>query len=331
MCMSTLNGKELFPTLADRAVCINLIERDDRMKEAQEQFRKVGLLGTVQFHRVERHPRGGRYGCYNSHREVMANALKDGLDSVLIFEDDVQFEDGWEDVVCDAKSFIDEAEKNTNKKFDAFFLGSRIFYIDEKVSTKVWRVKCGNAHAYIISKSGMENFVANQDKFERGIHALAKDMIQMSIWQHMYAHTSTDAIIQAPFLGTDNYWTADVPQKYVPWFQIKIIHKLSTVMQPLIRNDLYQKSWFGQTYVIGIGETIIDDGRIKLYPCPFVEVFLAAVLILTTKPPFGYFALCHEFLWPVFFSRLLPILLSPLRWCYSSFFKVKKLLHFGLY
>jgi len=320
--MSIVDTKKLFPTIADRIVCINLVDRDDRMKEAQDQFDKVGLLGTVQFHRVERHPRGGRYGCYNSHREVMANALKDGLDSVLIFEDDVQFEDGWEEVVHDAKCFIDKA-KNTNKQFDAFFLGSQILYVDEKVSTKVWRVKCCNSHAYIVSKSGMETWLANSERFERDILEYPQDMTQMSVWKHMYAHTSTDAIIQAPFLGTDNQWLPDIPEKYSPWFQMKVVIKLQEYIHPIIKNERYQKSWFGQTYVIGVSDKcIIDDGQVKLYPCPFVEYFFGTVLVLTTKPPFGYFALCHEFLWPVFFSRILPTLLSPLRWCYSLLFKV---------
>jgi GR25 family glycosyltransferase involved in LPS biosynthesis len=300
MCKEETDAKRLFPTLADRAVCINLIERDDRMKEAQEQFQKVGLLDSVVFHRVERHPRGGRYGCYNSHREVMQQALKDNLKTLLIFEDDVQFQDGWEEVVRDAKKFLD-----SGTEFDAFFLGSLILFVDERHTSTVWRVKCSCAHAYVVSKEGMEAFLANSDKFEAGILLHPQDVTQMSVWQRMYAHTSTHAITQAPFLGTDNHWFPDIPPKYGPWLQIQVLSKFQTFVFPLVRKKWYHESWFGRRFVIGVEKGVIDDGRIRLRSLLLIEYLLTIIFILCTYPPYGYVDFFLEFVIPVTLNRIL--------------------------
>lgn len=299
---AVVDAKMLFPALAERTVCINLIERDDRMEEAQEQFEKVGLFGSVMFHRVERHPRGGRYGCYNSHREVMQQALKDNIDTLLIFEDDVQFEDGWEQVVRDAKEFID-----SGAEFDAFFLGSQILFVDEQHTSTVWRVKCTNAHAYVVSREGMEAFVANSDKFEDEIIHFPQDLTQNSVWQRMYGHTSTHAITQAPFLGTDNHWFPDIPEKYGPWLQIDVLGKFEKFVFPLVRQTWYQESWFGRRYVFGVDKCVIDDGRIQLRSLPLIEMLLVLLFVIFTYPPYGYAAFFREFFIPVILSRVLMI------------------------
>ena len=123
-------------TLADRYVCINLLERDDRLEQAKKRFAAIGLGKQVSFHRVKRHPQGGRYGCYQSHRSVIEAAYNDGLSSVLIFEDDVMFNEGWQQVVKDAEAFV-----NSGVAFDTLFLGSRILFVDEKTTPDIWRVK----------------------------------------------------------------------------------------------------------------------------------------------------------------------------------------------
>ena len=111
-----------FSSLADRIVCINLREREDRYELCKKRFADVGLQEEdVHFLRVERHPNGGRYGCYDSHRMVMKQAHDDGLNSVLIFEDDVEFRDGWEMVVQEAIQFLDSATE-----FDALMLGPEL-------------------------------------------------------------------------------------------------------------------------------------------------------------------------------------------------------------
>ena len=80
---------------------INLFERDDRFLNAQQQFAKVHPEGKmdeflgfpVHVHRVHRHPKGGRFGCYTSHLMVMQAALDAGCNACLVLEDDFTFLD----------------------------------------------------------------------------------------------------------------------------------------------------------------------------------------------------------------------------------------------
>lgn len=80
------------------AVCISLKDREDRVLEATRQFHNVGLCKTVVFYRPEKDKsnvrRPGTRGCWESHRHV-AQIVRDEwkLDNILIFEDDVYFDD----------------------------------------------------------------------------------------------------------------------------------------------------------------------------------------------------------------------------------------------
>jgi Glycosyltransferase family 25 (LPS biosynthesis protein) len=96
----------------DAVYCINLRERSDRRREAEAEFRRVGLLPRVTFFLAERPTRqewdafcaagrgpsdgrvaltAGSLGCWRSHRAVLEHARRLGHQRVLVFEDDVRF------------------------------------------------------------------------------------------------------------------------------------------------------------------------------------------------------------------------------------------------
>ena len=279
-----------FTTLADRTVCINLLERDDRLEQAKAQFTAVGLGDVVEFHRVNRHPRGGKYGCYDSHRSVIQKAYDDGLERVLIFEDDVKFTEGWEKVVAEARAFID-----SGTAFDALFLGCAIRFVDEKSFPNIWRVKCCQAHAYIVSKEGMGAFLAHSDQFESGIDNFSKDLIQLSAWQNMYGYTS-EIIIQDDDFGSDLNWLPGIPKEYSVWLQKNAVHRYFALLQPLIRSDWYRRSWFGRNYILAVDNYVVDDGRIRLQGLWVLDTIVVFLLALVAKPPYGYLALVRDLL-----------------------------------
>jgi len=82
------------------AFCVNLDRRPDRWAAVAEQFELHELS-------VERHaavdgaltglpaPHAGRQGAIQSHFQVIGRALETGLDSVVIFEDDVFFREDF--------------------------------------------------------------------------------------------------------------------------------------------------------------------------------------------------------------------------------------------
>jgi hypothetical protein len=86
----------LFP----RTVCINLDCRPDRWRRVCERFTRsrigpVERFAAVDGKRVEVpaewEGRAGVYGCQRSHLQVVAAARADRLESLLVFEDDVEF------------------------------------------------------------------------------------------------------------------------------------------------------------------------------------------------------------------------------------------------
>jgi len=82
----------------DRVVCINLDERADRWEQVQQTA--AAILGDAKLQRFSaikpdlalQRVHNGRAGCLLSHRRVIENAYRDGLESVLVFEDDLSFD-----------------------------------------------------------------------------------------------------------------------------------------------------------------------------------------------------------------------------------------------
>lgn len=83
-------------------VCINLDRRPERWQRVQERFAAHGIGGVQRFAALDgqelvipahwKHT-AGAYGCLRSHLQVVEDARRLGVPSVLIFEDDVLFDD----------------------------------------------------------------------------------------------------------------------------------------------------------------------------------------------------------------------------------------------
>lgn len=84
----------------DKIFIINLKTRPDRWAEICEQLERIGLSGTsakvVRFDAVRPAEPGGfpsigARGCFMSHLGVLEQAIQEGLNKVLILEDDLDF------------------------------------------------------------------------------------------------------------------------------------------------------------------------------------------------------------------------------------------------
>ncbi|MHB8773423.1 MAG: glycosyltransferase [Syntrophales bacterium] len=83
-----VNGWDFF----DRLYCVSLKERVDRRASAAEEFAKVGLAGRVEFELGERHPHNLEQGVYESHMLCLRKGLEAGASTIVVFEDDVEFD-----------------------------------------------------------------------------------------------------------------------------------------------------------------------------------------------------------------------------------------------
>ena len=182
--------------------CISLKERDDRYKSCCKQLHKVKLLDQVIFHRPEKHKKGGRVGCFISHKFCMNHALKHRKTAALIFEDDIVFTDEWFQQLETIQKFL-EKEPDWN----LFRIGCYVLkYWNAATSTdQVYRTSCVQTHAYFVHKSYMQSFLNTSTPHFAG-HL-----------DSFYNHTTTkDYALLSPIsyqdanLGSDNLWNFKV-------------------------------------------------------------------------------------------------------------------------
>jgi hypothetical protein len=137
------------------AVCISLVERDDRAQVAAAEFRRVGLDERTLFYRPTRDRsshvrRPSTRGCWESHREVARWAIRQGVPHVLVFEDDVEFDEGVDhNRVEDVGMCFEQMPSCWN----AFFLGhfSTLSFPVPLASASLRRVNSLCLHAYVMS------------------------------------------------------------------------------------------------------------------------------------------------------------------------------------
>jgi hypothetical protein len=81
---------------------INLVDRADRRREMAQQFARLGLsldhpkialFGAQRFTDPAGFPTPGTRGCFDSHYQLLREAADEGLGSILILEDDTNFDD----------------------------------------------------------------------------------------------------------------------------------------------------------------------------------------------------------------------------------------------
>ena len=128
-------------------VCINLDRRIERWEQMQNKFHQHGIHSVQRFAAVDGETSAipahwdstpGAYGCLLSHLQVVREVRRMGFPSVLIFEDDVVFDDQFE------KKFADYIQQLPDD-WDMLFFGA--LHKDEliKVSDNIGRITQSNS------------------------------------------------------------------------------------------------------------------------------------------------------------------------------------------
>lgn len=110
------NDSSRINTSFDAILCINLDRRPARMEKACEQFANVGIENVLRFSAIDGSKldyrtalNAGQLGCTLSHLFVLEYARDNNLESILIFEDDVEFAENFNEIFNQA---IDELPKD---------------------------------------------------------------------------------------------------------------------------------------------------------------------------------------------------------------------------
>lgn len=134
--------------------CINLKSREDRFAAMRKTFARAGILDRVKFFRVEKHAKGGRYGCYESHLKVYKDCLKNGNNKfALVFEDDVAIN---VENVRTALAAAKRAMRLDPKWTKINLQNTGLFEYVKEVDRNIHRSRCVIMCSYIISRRAME-------------------------------------------------------------------------------------------------------------------------------------------------------------------------------
>ena len=139
----------------DHVICISLRHRTDRRKKLESQWKKTGI--DVEYLLVDKDEKDPQRGCFNSHKLCAQLALERGYNNILIFEDDVVFENR---IFTKQFQRIDYFIKKY--KYDVFYLGVILGKMWLTWHKNIARCRAAGAHAYILSKKACHILCAHE-------------------------------------------------------------------------------------------------------------------------------------------------------------------------
>jgi len=131
--------------------CINLIEREDRYNLMKTQFDKYNI--DVNFLRVYKHIKGGRYGCFDSHIKCITDAYNTNLEYCIMIEDDNYIDPNFKEYLEYAMDFLN----NNNKYVDILYLQNRgLLCVYDKINENIYKCICYGTSCYILHRRSMK-------------------------------------------------------------------------------------------------------------------------------------------------------------------------------
>jgi len=161
----TLNLLDYF----DKVYCINLDSRPERWELFEKRMHENGLEGCVRFQAVDGNKcpapawwrsGDGAWGCMSSHLRICQNALMEGLENYLVFEDDVVFR---KDFIFHFSQIMKEIS-TLNNNWDMFYLGGQHLYVESarpypfKTPNLLKCYNINRTHAFALNKRVMRKF-----------------------------------------------------------------------------------------------------------------------------------------------------------------------------
>lgn len=145
----------------DRCVILNLRSRGDRLAKLFPELVRAGIdpreCVVSQSEIPETSPNGlpkTKWGCRLAHVNAVADANLDGLDSILVLEDDLLFRHDFQVHWKNVKANLDQVE------WSIFSMGCSVSQYApdlEPCLHRLWEYNLG--HAYAVHRRGFENYI----------------------------------------------------------------------------------------------------------------------------------------------------------------------------
>ena len=148
----------------DDIVCITLTTSNERRSNAENVFKALEIPGRLFV--TEKHEKGGLYGCFDSHIQIIQNAYKNGLNHLLVFEDDFMPSASYsEEKLSEAIEFMKSSDD-----WDIFYLGycsvfethvsgTTTILSGQRLSKHISQYNAGNTHALCYSRKAMKKIL----------------------------------------------------------------------------------------------------------------------------------------------------------------------------
>ena len=138
----------------DEIYCINLYTAEDRFLHIKKLAKKYSI--PIKFYRTHRHKKGGLHGCFESHISVIKKAYENGVENILVLEDDLQPGTVTQKHLDRAVNFMKK-----NKAWSIFYLGAvpdlrKGSCHKIKGFSHVYQLKSICTHAYAINRRAMK-------------------------------------------------------------------------------------------------------------------------------------------------------------------------------
>ena len=166
------------PELFGAALVINLADRVDRRRAIENEFRKVGwnsvlFFPAFKFDDAAGFPHVGWRGCFYSHLGCLQFAQQSGIESILVFEDDVALSSS----IVRLTPLIEDALDNL--RWDFLYFGHektgaipRANNRTEHVDFECYKNELLTAHFYAVHKRIIPRLIAH---FERNAGTVPHD------------------------------------------------------------------------------------------------------------------------------------------------------------
>lgn len=199
----------------DRVVLINLDRRDDRLRRVRKEimaadwpFKSPERFRAIDASRlpvpIGWQSGGGAWGCMQSHRQVLERALLDGIQSILVIEDDVTFRP-------DFGAKVAEFLANVPMDWDQLMIGGQHFRhsIRKQVAPGIVQViDCQRTHCYALRGNALRELYRKWSaSFGHCDHV-------MGPWQAGFKVYAPDPYLAGQADGRSDISGANNPTKY---------------------------------------------------------------------------------------------------------------------
>lgn len=195
--------------------CISVVERTDKREYVSKLLKNLNI--PVDFFITEKDKYNSARGCLTSHISVIKDAYDKGVQRLMVFEDDIKFEETSVKYIKKVRRFLD------NEEWDIFFLGGTPNIWNKRLYptgyNNIYRGNFAAAHAYILNRSYMKkikDIVWDREKYDTiDVHVLMQnEKSYISFPRFFYQRViKNDRNIPTPIIAL-----RDAGERIVTWY-----------------------------------------------------------------------------------------------------------------